>query len=157
MKKMQPWPLGIAVLFVLFVTFQIGLIATVSHGFEGPDDVQYYRNGLEFSRQVAQQRRQESLGWRVETNVGAVVPAHFALVVTARDARGGTLPDARVSVEVGRPATRRDDARYGLKPVGEHFSVPLTLAPGAWELKLTVRAAGETWMRKIRTSVEHKT
>ena len=47
-KSFNPWPIGLATVLVCFCVIQFSLVAVASSGFEGLDDVEYYRHGVEY-------------------------------------------------------------------------------------------------------------
>lgn len=151
----QPWPWAIAGLFVVFFAVQFFLIWKVSKGFEGPDDMQYYRHGLEYGQVVRQQARQRELGWKLTTNLpprgGLRSGAPFPLQLSLRNAAGMPLPGARVDLKVGRPATRREDRRMGLAEASAGvYGTSVEVGPGTWDFQFTVRHGGETVLEKVR-------
>lgn len=155
-KPFEPWPFALVVFGVLFVTVQVCLIAWVSKGFEGPDDMQYYRHGLEYGKVVRQQERQRELGWRLSTNVTAALPAGRVtpLEVSLVERTGQPLTGADIALKAGRPATQRDDVRLSLREARPGtYATPLQLGPGVWDLQFTVRHGRETIVEKLRVTV----
>lgn len=152
-RRFHLWPWALAGVFLLFLAIQAFLIWKVSRRFEGPDDMQYYRHGLEYGKVIQRQARQRELGWTVRTNLPETVPADapFSLEVTPRDAAGVALAGGRVEVKVGRPATQRDDRRLDLaeSPAGVYRG-SVALAPGTWEFQLTLSHGGETLVERVR-------
>lgn len=154
-KPFEPWPFALIVLGVVFVTVQILIIMHVSRGFEGPDDMQYYRHGLEYGKVVKQQERQRELGWRLATNLRAALPAGQVtpLEVTLTDRSGAPLAGASIAMKAGRPATQRDDVRLAMQEVRPGtYAAPLTLGAGVWDLQFTVRHGRETIVEKVRVT-----
>lgn len=152
MKKLQVWPVALCAVFVLFFCAQAVLITLASSSFEGPDDVHYYRHGLEYDRQMRQARRQVERGWTLSSNLPSSLPAGrgHALRVELRDAEGRPLEGARVEVELRRPATRSEDVALVLRGEGPAYVGTVTAAPGAWDVRLTARLRGETHVERVR-------
>lgn len=147
--KWQPWPLALAVSFVLFVLFQLALVAAVSAGFEGTDDPAYYEHGLEYGG------THQARGWKVICEVGGAVSGKpLALRLRPLDERGGALRGARMQVLVARPATRRYD-----KPVTVTENSPglyqgsVSLPPGPWDVRVTVGCRGLQFEQSTRIVV----
>lgn len=145
-KGFEPWPFAIMVSFVVFVAANIALVVYLSRGFEGPDDMQYYRNGLEYGQVVRQQKRQRELGWTLDSRLQGGV-----LEVSLADASGQPLRGAEVGLKVGRPATQREDVRKALQEAGPGlYRAPLVVGPGVWDLQFTVRLGKETVVERVR-------
>ena len=86
--RFHPWPWGLVAAFTVFFAVQFWMIAFVSRGFEGPDDMQYYRHGLEYGKVVQDYPKASSapdavLACRPEA-VSVAVP-----VLSCMDSRGG--------------------------------------------------------------------
>jgi nitrogen fixation protein FixH len=155
MRAMHPWPASIVAAFIVFVSFEVGVIAHIAPGFEGPDDEHYYKHGLEYSEQIRQTRRQQALGYHLGFALPAEVPAAYRLRVSLADAQGVPIHGAHLQASLGRPATRRDDCTRTLEPCGDGvYGVALGAAPGVWDVKLTVRVGGDVVVERRRTRVE---
>lgn len=155
MRSFHPWPVGLVVVFVVFISFQLGVIAHIAPGFEGPDDEHYYKHGLEYSEQIQQVRRQQSLGYRLGLDLPPRVGPTHLLRVSLADARGVAVQGARLQLDLGRPATRHEDCSRPLLVVSPGvYAVCLAAAPGVWDLKVTARIGRELIVEKRRVIVE---
>jgi nitrogen fixation protein FixH len=152
-RRLQIWPWALALVLVAFGLVQATLIVLASWGFEGPDDPNYYRHGLEYSSEVQRARRQEQLGWRLDTNLPSTLRADaaFLLEVRLRDREGRGLEGAHLTVKLGRPATRRQDQETPLEAVGGGlYRGQIRPGPGTWDLTLVARRGAETVVKKRR-------
>lgn len=138
-KSFNPWPYGLAVALIAFCTVQFSLVALASTSFEGLDDVEYYRHGVEYGKEIRRQERQADLGWTIAHNLKteATTEKAFPLRVALLDFDQKPVMKAKVKVKVGRPATLRDDRIYELKEVGPGIYVSdIKLTSGHWKFSL---------------------
>lgn len=142
MKK-NPWPTGLLAVFGLFLTVQFCFLGLCRANFEGLDDVEYYRHGIEYGQEIKRRERQAELGWTVE-----VQPIPLAVRVAGAD--GAPLQGAKVTVKLERPATIRDDRLLELRE-GEpgHYSASAVLEAGFWDLEVTVEHGGEVYRKTV--------
>lgn len=125
-----------------FVAVQLSVVTLAATSFEGLDDVEYYRHGVEYGQEIARQKMQSELGWNLDSRV-----ENDALYLAIQDADGKPVSRAKVAVTVGRPATVRDDTEHSLSEVGPGiYRAPLQLAPGDWRLRFEV-SKGETLVK----------
>jgi nitrogen fixation protein FixH len=128
------WPVGLVAVLVLFVSVQVTLVTIAAHAFEGPDDPEYYNEGLHYNDEIAARRDQARLGWTVHANLQ---PGTVEVTVAQS---GRPLSGARVDVALGRPATRLADCTLHLQEIGHgHYRQPCHLAPGAWVMTIDVQ------------------
>lgn len=134
MKTWNPWPTGLFVTLALFVTVQLSVVTMATTTFEGLDDVEYYRHGVEYGQEIARQKMQKELGWKLEPKV---TKEHLYVAIV--DADGKPVTRAKVEATVGRPATLKHDSQFALAEDGPGiYKAPLHLAPGNWRIKLEV-------------------
>jgi nitrogen fixation protein FixH len=142
MKTWNPWPFGLFLTLATFVVIQLGVVTLATTSFEGLDDVEYYRHGVEYGKEIARQKMQSELGWKLDPKVTGG-QLYLAIV----DADGKPVRRAEVLATVGRPATLREDSEHRLSEVGPGiYQAPLTLAPGSWRIRLEVNK-GETLVK----------
>lgn len=133
-KPFNPWPLGLLTTLVLFITFQLGVVTMASTTFEGLDDVEYYRHGVEYGKEIARQRHQKELGWTLSPKW-----VDDTLYLAVLDADKKPVQRAQVSATIGRPATPREDQSLSLTSVGPGiYSTSLPQRAGHWLVKLRV-------------------
>ena len=115
MSYPKPWPTAIVLSLAIFVSVQLSLVRLAAQGFEGPDDVNYYKMGLEYSRELERQKVQRRNGWRLE------VVQKAPLQCMVLDRQGRPL-EGELQVVFKRPATRSQDQ-----------SLPAPLSNGAYQ------------------------
>ena len=141
MKKsnFNPWPWGLSAVLIAFCVIQFSLVAVASSGFEGLDDVEYYRHGVEYGKEIARQERQRDLGWVIDHNLKqATAPnEQFPLRIAMLDSDQKPIMHAKVKIKVGRPATIKEDKTYELKEVGPGvYAADVALPFGNWKFDL---------------------
>jgi nitrogen fixation protein FixH len=141
MKKttFNPWPIGLTAVLVCFCIIQFTLVTVAASGFEGLDDVEYYRHGVEYGKEIDRQERQMDLGWTIAHNLDqAEVPQEqFPIRIALLDFDHKPVMHAKVKLKIGRPATLRDDSSYELKEVGPGvYSGNVNLGFGKWKVDL---------------------
>jgi nitrogen fixation protein FixH len=142
MKTWNPWPFGLTMTLVLFVIIQLSVVTLATTSFEGLDDVEYYRHGVEYGQEIARQKMQKELGWKLSPKV-----SEDTLYLALQDADGKPVQRAEVVATAGRPATVKDDQTVQLKEVGPGiYEAPLSLQGGAWRIRLEV-SKGETLLK----------
>lgn len=138
-SSFNPWPYGLAAVLISFCVIQLSLVTMASSGFEGLDEVEYYRHGIEYGKEIDRQERQRDLGWTIAHNLeqAGQPQEQFPLRIAMLDADHKPVMHARVKLKLGRPATLRDDQHYDLKEVGPGiYGGDLKLTPGKWKLEL---------------------
>lgn len=138
-KKFNPWPYGLAATLITFCVIQFSLVALASSGFQGLDDVEYYRHGVEYGKEIDRQERQRDLGWTIDHNLAmAQAPnEQFPLRIALLDYDKKPVMHAKVKLKIGRPATLKDDRSYELKEVGPGiYASDVNLGFGNWKLDL---------------------
>ena len=140
---MRRWPVAIVVSLALFVSLQIGLVCLATSGFEGPDDVNYYKMGLEYSRELQRQKVQRRNGWRL------AVLQRAPLQCRMLDRLGQTL-EGRLEVVCKRPATRSEDQK--LAPAGSQglYEAPWRPAAGVWLVDFQFEREGQIFRSRQR-------
>lgn len=141
MKKedFNPWPYGLAGVLIAFCVIQFSLVTLATRSFEGLADVEYYRHGVEYGKEIDRQERQRSLDWTVAHNLEqATKPADkFPLRVALLDSDKKPIMHAKLRVTVGRVATKREDQSYEFKEVGPGvYASEIQLGLGNWRLNL---------------------
>ncbi len=140
--RWNPWPLGLSLALGLFVTVQLSVVTLATTTFEGLDDVEYYRHGVEYGQEIARQKMQSELGWKLSPKV-----TDETLYLAITDADGKPVTRAKVSATVGRPATITQDSDHTLTETGPGiYQAPLHLSSGHWRIRLEV-SKGETLVK----------
>ncbi len=141
-KSWNPWPFGLTLALSLFVVLQLSVVTLAATTFEGLDDVEYYRHGVEYGQEIARQKMQSELGWKLSPQV-----SDEKLYLAITDADGKPVTRAKVEATVGRPATITEDSQHILKEIGPGiYQTPLALSQGHWRIRLEVQK-GQTLLK----------
>jgi nitrogen fixation protein FixH len=105
--------------------------------------------GVHYNDVMAEQRSREALGWTVEASWQA---DRNLLGVIVNDGNGQAILDARVAVDLVRPAEKRAPIRIELKDlVDGRFTGAVALpARGNWDADIVVEADGHRFARTLR-------
>lgn len=123
--------------FFLAVTAVDGVMIYKAVSTFSGDTPNAYRTGLAYNQRIADERRQDKLGWTQSTKFdNATGRFNFTL----KDSEGRGLEGLQISAEIGRPATDVADHSLTLTDKGQGtYSVALPdLAEGVWEIALAV-------------------
>lgn len=156
MKNFNPWPWGLAATLIAFCVVQFSMVAVASSGFEGLDDVEYYRHGVEYGKEIERQEHQKDLGWTISENLREAAGPNqkFPLRIALLDYDQKAVMHAKASVKVGRPATRREDHTYELQEVGPGiYAAEVALGPGNWKFDLEVEKGQDIVKAEFRHQV----
>lgn len=137
------WPHAIAGLLIGFMAIQFVLIRIATAGFEGPDEVQYYKMGIEFSKEIERRKAQRELGWTLRQEVTSE-----GLRVRVTDRQGHPLA-GKLHVKFKRPATKTQDFEADAHPVGDGYALDYP-GPGHWICAYRFESQGETWLGSRR-------
>lgn len=85
-----------AALAVIWLTTQLTLLGIANNAFEGPEDPQYYKNGLKYAQVLAAGQRAPVVHFSVPYGAHAGQPVTIGVTGTT-------------TVRVGRPATIKED------------------------------------------------
>lgn len=102
--------------------------------FSGVEAEKPYQEGLKYDNEIASAREQAKRGWTVDASVrpregGAVID------VTQKDAAGLVTPGLAFKAVFMHPADRRRDVKVDLAKVDAgHYSAPVAVAPGRWDV-----------------------
>lgn len=140
---MKAWPAAIVISLGLFISLQIGLVRLAMTGFEGPDDVNYYKMGLEYSRELERQKVQRRNGWRLE------VLQRSPLQCRILDGQGQPL-QGRLEVAFKRPATRSQDQKLEPLPRQGLYQAQWQPLAGPWLVDFQFQRDGQTFRARQR-------
>jgi nitrogen fixation protein FixH len=146
--------MGITLVLAGFVSIQMYLVRLANTGFEGPDNVDYYKMGLEYNKEIQRQEAQRQLGWKLTSNLqDSLAPsAHFPLQIEAVDRTGRHIP-GDLKVYLRQPATKRLDLKLPVTLRGEEYSADLKLEPGVWDVTMELQAQSFRWIQTKRVFV----
>jgi len=141
--------------FLTFFCIQGRMVYLATHGFEGPDSVDYYREGLEYNREIVRQNRQRAMAWQVSDDLPSQMRAGERLVIHVRCLdRDGQPLNGQMRVDVGHPATRIGDAKLSGEIVDGHGKLAWVSQPGTWDFTLHLDCNGRHWQSKSRVQVK---
>ena len=156
MKKGALWPLSLVLFFG-------GLIALYAYLFHVADDPRalvvepnYYQKGLHYDDEMAQQRENTALGWRIAPTVTPAGGGNAELSVALTDASGRRLDGATVSVVAMHNllADHPDSATLADRGGGVYAAMLAMPRAGMWELKFDVTRAGARFTEDERIELE---
>ncbi|MBS2034221.1 FixH family protein [bacterium] len=147
MSYPKPWPTAIVVSLTIFITVQLSLVRLAAKGFEGPDDVNYYKMGLEYSKELERQKVQRRNGWHLE------VLRHNPLECRILDRDGRPLEDGKLDVTFKRPATRIQDQAQQATWQNGAFQAQWKPAPGPWLVDFHFLCRGQEFRSRQRWSM----
>lgn len=138
-EKFNPWPYGLAVVLIAFCVIQLSLVTLASRNFQGLEDVEYYRHGVEYGKEIERQEKQQDLEWTVAHNLEqALKPTdRFPLRIALLDSDEKPIMHAKLRIKVGRTATKEEDLVYELKEVGPGiYACKIRLGLGNWKVNI---------------------
>jgi len=134
------WPVGLAALLVVSAGANIALIVITSRDASFAVEPNYYAKALAWDETMAQQARNEALGWRLGLRVEPT-GERGRMTVTARltDRAGAPLEGARVAIEARHNARANRVLTAALEPRDAGYVAAMPLArPGLWEFRVRV-------------------
>jgi nitrogen fixation protein FixH len=131
-----PWYVAGGLGFVVLVNFAMGWAAVQT--FPGLATTHGFAESNGYDRVLAAADRQAALGWTVRDSLDGAHP-----VVTLAGRAGAPLAGARLAATIARPIGEAEPAPLALHAAGPgRYEADAALAPGAWDLDLTVTAEG---------------
>lgn len=133
-----PW------MFVLFfaVIFAVNgtMVWYALESWTGLDDANYYNDGVTYDRNLAAERREETLGWTSDLRATRVDDATREFVLSVTDKEGKPVSDAEIGARLRRPTQAALDTLLTFKPIGPgQYRARVALpAPGLWEAHIRV-------------------
>ncbi len=145
------WALAPVALLVLCVAGQVILVSASNAAPGLSVEPHYYEKAQGWDERQAQERRVTDLGWQVDVDVPAADEVRVRL--GGRDA--APLTGAQVEVIALHPARpdRRTLATLREVAPGSYAGALHFDHPGAWELQVDVRRAGERTLRTVTREV----
>jgi nitrogen fixation protein FixH len=141
MKKGLGWPLGVAVILGCTVAANVVLIVVATGDESFAIEKDYYEKAVRWDDEMAQQRRNASLGWWIEPHLElGRGPSGGRLLVRVRDAHGRPVASARVGVTAFHNARAKDQLIATLREdsAGTYSALVTAERQGVWELRFTV-------------------
>lgn len=153
-RKDRIWPTIVIVILasnVVLITVLARVAVGDSHFAVEPD---YYRKAVGWDSTMAQENRNDSLGWQVIPSIGPLQPQEPVMLdLEIHDRDGGPLTGATVSVEAMPVAYANQVVRRDLPTtaVPGHYAAPMTMAPaGLWELRVTAARGAARFTVNLR-------
>jgi nitrogen fixation protein FixH len=124
--------------------------------FGGVETESSYQAGFRFTREIADARSQDALGWRVDAKLSPLADGTRRLQVDARDAAGLPLRGLVATARLVHPADERADHVVALQEArpGE-FGGTADAAAGQWDLLLELARDGKQVFRSKNRVVIH--
>ena len=131
-----PWYVAGVMGFVMAVNFTLGWLAVSS--FPGLATTGGFAESNRYDRVLAAAERQAALGWTVRATLDGATP-----VVALTDRAGAPLAGVRLEATAERPIGVAPPVPVAFHPVAPgRYQAVAALAPGAWNIDLTVSAEG---------------
>lgn len=109
-----------------------------------------YVASQEFNGELKKAAEQKNWGWHSTINYAA-----GTLVLTLRDEDKNIITFDKVVAEIGRPAFEQSDKVIEFMPIASGSNkIMIHLKEGVWALKIRGTAAGKTYRRDLRISVD---
>lgn len=125
---------------------QLSLVRLAAKGFEGPDDVDYYKMGLEYSRELERQQHQHQNGWQLQILEASPLQCRVLN-------RSGVPLQGDLEVRFKRPATRSQDQRLKLTESAGIYRSNWRPAKGLWLVDFQFTSQGQVFRTRRRWSV----
>jgi nitrogen fixation protein FixH len=155
MRAASWWP--VAIVGVLGATVVANVFMLVAAGDPNGAAVEpdYYRRAVAWDSTLAQERRNQELGWRIEAAFGEAGAEGTPLSVRLADSAGAPVPGASVRVTAihNLEAPRRVTAELPAISAGLHEGRLPLARPGLWELRFEVERGSERFTAALRRDV----
>jgi nitrogen fixation protein FixH len=134
------WPVGLAALLVGSAAANVALVVITARDASFAVEPNYYAKALAWDETMAQQARNETLGWSVGLSVEPTGErGRMTVAVRLADRGGAPLGGARIAVEAFHNARASQVLMATLDPRGPDYAAAMPLArPGRWEFRLRV-------------------
>ena len=153
MKRGLGWPIGMAVILLLTVAANVGVIMVANDDPSFAVEPDYYQKAVHWDDAMAQARANESLGWRLEPSLSLSAGAPARLVVRLSDSSGAPLAGATLTVQAMHNARAAEVFAATLAPAdvagAYRAELPLERA-GQWELRFEVTRGAERFTARTR-------
>jgi len=134
------WPVGLAALLVGSAGANIALVVMTSRDASFAVEPDYYAKALAWDDTMAQQARNEALGWSLGLSVEpAGERGRMTVVARLSDRAGAPVPGAHVAIEARHNARANRVLTAALEPRDTSYAAAMPLArPGLWEFRVRV-------------------
>lgn len=134
------WPVGLAALLVGSAGANVALLVITSRDASFAVEPDYYAKALAWDETMAQQARNEALGWSLELRVEpAGGRGRTTVVAGLTDRAGAPLLGAQIALEARHNARANRVLTAALEPRSMGYAAAMPLArPGLWEFRVRV-------------------
>ena len=149
------WPVGLAALLVASAGANIALLVITSRDASFAVEPNYYAKALAWDESMAQQARNEALGWSLGLRVDPMgVRRLMTVTVRLADRSGAPIEGAQVAVEAFHNARASRILSAALEPRGQGYAAVMPLErPGLWEFRLRVTRGPEAFVATVTRDV----
>lgn len=157
MKPAALWPAAVIGALVVTVVANVLILMAANDPRHAVVEPNYYQKAVAWDSTMAQEGRNETLGWTVAADLEAAAEG-ATLRARISDRASAPLSGARVTVEAIHNLDAGDRVRGALRETaaGEYeAALPLRLA-GLWELRFTVERRGERFTAGLRRDLSRR-
>lgn len=149
------WPVGLAALLVGGAGANIALLVITSRDPSFAVEPNYYAKALAWDETMAQETRNEALGWRLGLDVEPAGERGWRTVaVRLTDRAGAPLEGAGVAIEALHNARARHVLTAALGPRGAAYAAAMPLArPGLWEFRVRATRGQDVFTATVMRDV----
>lgn len=149
------WPVGLAVLLAGSAGANIALLIITSRDASFAVEPDYYAKALAWDETMAQEARNEALGWSLGLRVEPTAERGTMTVwVRLADRAGAPIDGARIAVETFHNARASRVLTAALEPRGPDYAAVMPLArPGLWEFRLRVTRGPDVFVATLLRDV----
>ena len=153
MKRGTGWPIGMAVILLLTVAANVGMIMLANDDPSFAVEPDYYQKAVRWDDAMAQERANASLGWRLAPTLSLSADAPARLLVHLSDSTGAPLAGATLTVQAMHNARAAQVYAATLVPTdvagAYRAELPVRRA-GQWELRFEVTRGAERFTARAR-------
>ena len=149
------WPVGLAALLVGSAGANIALVVITSRDASFAVEPDYYAKALAWDETMAQQARNEALGWSLGLRVEPTGElGRVTVAVGLSDGAGVPLPGARIAIEALHNARASRVLTAVLEPRDLGYAAVMPLSrPGLWEFRVRVTRGPDVFTATLMRDV----
>lgn len=155
MKRGTGWPIAIAAILGITVVANFAVLYVAGNDPSFVVEPDYYQKAVHYDDEMAQEQRNQQLGWLLTPSVAPLRPAGADVTVRLTDARGIPLTGVHVRVAAVYNARAADvlDTTLSPRPDSEYVGhLPMRHA-GEWELRFEAVRGPERFTAVRRVDV----
>lgn len=157
LKRNSRWiPAIFFAMFGVIILVNGIMIYLALDSFTGLQTRNHYREGLAYNEHLEAQRKQDALGWQVETDLLDQRDRSGRLRLAVTNAEGATLSLDQARLRFIRPGDPNLDFMQSLSVSGPgpYETQVAWPAEGVWDMKLTIFKGGDSYQINRRLMVE---